>query len=367
MTFGSESTTDEVLDGHRPQRTDGPDHRRVGRVSDRRRRGRSPPTAPASCSGVRDLAKGEEAAEPVACRGRGRRRHGRAARGRPRVARVGPPFTDGVLADHDRLDVLVANAGRDGAAPRARPPTASRPSSAPTTSATSCSSTGSCRCSSPARRPAIVNLRSGGHRFSDVDLDDPNFERTPYDPWVGLRPVEDGQRPVRGRARPTRSRDRACERRRAPRGDHHRARPPPHRRVARRADGARGRPASRAASGRRRAPPRPCGPASWPTPTRSAGATARTARCRELTDDPAVAGRLRLRPRPRPRRGAVGPLRGAGGRVVPDLTDHPPFCGGSVTHARHTNATEPWHESVTSLRARSSVSEPWQRHPTPSS
>src|SRR5271156_349363 len=30
----------------------------------------------------------------------------------------------------------------------------------------------------------LVNLSSAGHRFSDVDLDDPNFERTPYDPWA---------------------------------------------------------------------------------------------------------------------------------------------------------------------------------------
>jgi NAD(P)-dependent dehydrogenase (short-subunit alcohol dehydrogenase family) len=30
----------------------------------------------------------------------------------------------------------------------------------------------------------IVNLSSGGHRFADVDLDDPNFERTPYHPFV---------------------------------------------------------------------------------------------------------------------------------------------------------------------------------------
>jgi len=34
---------------------------------------------------------------------------------------------------------------------------------------------------SPAR---IVNLTSAGHRFGDVDLDDPGFERTPYDPWI---------------------------------------------------------------------------------------------------------------------------------------------------------------------------------------
>jgi NAD(P)-dependent dehydrogenase (short-subunit alcohol dehydrogenase family) len=30
----------------------------------------------------------------------------------------------------------------------------------------------------------LVNLSSAGHRFSNVDLDDPNFERTPYDPFL---------------------------------------------------------------------------------------------------------------------------------------------------------------------------------------
>ena len=30
-----------------------------------------------------------------------------------------------------------------------------------------------------------MSLSSSGHRFSDVDLDDPNFERTPYEPFVG--------------------------------------------------------------------------------------------------------------------------------------------------------------------------------------
>jgi NAD(P)-dependent dehydrogenase (short-subunit alcohol dehydrogenase family) len=39
----------------------------------------------------------------------------------------------------------------------------------------------------PLLRPGarLVSLASSGHRFSDVDLDDPNFERTPYDPFVG--------------------------------------------------------------------------------------------------------------------------------------------------------------------------------------
>lgn len=30
----------------------------------------------------------------------------------------------------------------------------------------------------------LINLSSAGHRYSPVDLDDPNFERTPYDPMV---------------------------------------------------------------------------------------------------------------------------------------------------------------------------------------
>ena len=30
----------------------------------------------------------------------------------------------------------------------------------------------------------LINLASAGHRYSNVDLQDPNFERTPYDPWV---------------------------------------------------------------------------------------------------------------------------------------------------------------------------------------
>jgi NAD(P)-dependent dehydrogenase (short-subunit alcohol dehydrogenase family) len=39
----------------------------------------------------------------------------------------------------------------------------------------------------PLLRPGarLVSLASSGHRFSDVDLEDPNFERTPYEPFVG--------------------------------------------------------------------------------------------------------------------------------------------------------------------------------------
>ena len=30
----------------------------------------------------------------------------------------------------------------------------------------------------------LINLSSAGHRYANVDLDDPNFQRTPYEPWV---------------------------------------------------------------------------------------------------------------------------------------------------------------------------------------
>jgi NAD(P)-dependent dehydrogenase (short-subunit alcohol dehydrogenase family) len=35
-----------------------------------------------------------------------------------------------------------------------------------------------------APRGRLVNVASSGHRYADVDLDDPNFERTPYDPMI---------------------------------------------------------------------------------------------------------------------------------------------------------------------------------------
>ena len=93
-------------------------------------------------------------------------------------------FTDTFLADgHDRIDVLVGNAGimacpqgvtTDGfelqfgtnhlghfvLVNRLMPLLLT---------------------GTPAR---VVMLSSAGHRFSDVSLDDPGFERTPYDPWT---------------------------------------------------------------------------------------------------------------------------------------------------------------------------------------
>jgi NAD(P)-dependent dehydrogenase (short-subunit alcohol dehydrogenase family) len=92
-------------------------------------------------------------------------------------------FGEGFLANNDRLDALIANAGIM-ACPRM------------TTEdgwemqfgtnhlghfllfnliAPALAANGSSK---------VVLLSSAGHRFSDVDLDDPNFERTEYDAWV---------------------------------------------------------------------------------------------------------------------------------------------------------------------------------------
>jgi NAD(P)-dependent dehydrogenase (short-subunit alcohol dehydrogenase family) len=43
----------------------------------------------------------------------------------------------------------------------------------------------------------LVNLSSAGHRFSNVDLQNPNFERTPYDPLCRIRTLQDGEHSVR--------------------------------------------------------------------------------------------------------------------------------------------------------------------------
>jgi NAD(P)-dependent dehydrogenase (short-subunit alcohol dehydrogenase family) len=92
-------------------------------------------------------------------------------------------FADGFLEDHERLDVLIANAGimacpqgttADGfelqlgtnhlghflLIERVMPALLA------------------------ADRSRVVLLSSAGHRFGDVDLDDPFFEHQPYDPWV---------------------------------------------------------------------------------------------------------------------------------------------------------------------------------------
>lgn len=92
-------------------------------------------------------------------------------------------LADGVLSDHPRLDLLVNNAG-----------VMACPQGTTTDGFELQMGTNhlghfllanllspALVAAAPAR---VVALSSAGHRFSAVDLDDPWFERTPYDPWV---------------------------------------------------------------------------------------------------------------------------------------------------------------------------------------
>ena len=92
-------------------------------------------------------------------------------------------FAWAMLADHDRLDVLIANAGVM-ACPQGTTVDGFETqfgtnhlghfvlvnALAPLLVA-----------GAPSR---VVVLSSAGHRFSDVDLDDPGFDHTPYDAWA---------------------------------------------------------------------------------------------------------------------------------------------------------------------------------------
>ncbi|MBA2282430.1 MAG: SDR family NAD(P)-dependent oxidoreductase [Acidimicrobiia bacterium] len=184
MDFGAGTTTDEVLDGVDLSSTTA----LVTGASS----GLGQETARALAAhgaslvlGVRDVAKGEAAAEPV--------RAAVAAAGAGGTVEVRAvdltslrsirAFGDSMSADHASLDLLVANAGVM-ATPQATTEDGFELQLgtnhlghfvlvnrlAPLLLA-----------GGPSR---VVVLSSSGHRFADVDLDDPGFERTEYDPWI---------------------------------------------------------------------------------------------------------------------------------------------------------------------------------------
>jgi len=177
-TFGVETTTDEVLEGI--------DLKGRWALVTGASAGLGVETARALAAhgaslilGVRDLEKAEAAAAPVRD----------AATGEVELRRVDladlasvRAFTDGVAADHDELHILIANAGVM-ACPEGRTADGFETQFGtnhlghfvlvnrlvPLLVA-----------GAPSR---VVVLSSAGHRFSDVDLDDPGWEHTPYDPW----------------------------------------------------------------------------------------------------------------------------------------------------------------------------------------
>lgn len=181
MTFGSESTTDEVLDGVDLS----------GRwvLVTGASAGLGQETARAVAAhganvilGVRDLDKGERAAAPV-----------RDAAGHTGAAVVlrevdlaslasVRAFTDGVRDDHARLDVIIANAGVM-ATPEARTADGFELQFG-TNHLGHFVLVNRLRPLLAGGDARIVNLSSAGHRFGGVDLDDVNFERTPYNPWL---------------------------------------------------------------------------------------------------------------------------------------------------------------------------------------
>ena len=75
----------------------------------------------------------------------------------------------------------------------------------------------------------VVLLSSAGHRFGDVDLDDPGFEHQPYDPWVAYGRAKTANVLCAVGTRPALPGPGRAGLRRPPRRDPDRARPPPHR------------------------------------------------------------------------------------------------------------------------------------------
>jgi NAD(P)-dependent dehydrogenase (short-subunit alcohol dehydrogenase family) len=93
------------------------------------------------------------------------------------------PFCDGVLEDHPVIDILIANAGI-----MACPQGATKQGFELQFGTNHLGHFKLVTRLLPALLAAgqsrVVILSSSGHRFSDVDLDDWNFERTPYDAWM---------------------------------------------------------------------------------------------------------------------------------------------------------------------------------------
>ena len=92
-------------------------------------------------------------------------------------------FADGFLEDHDRLHVLIANAGIM-ACPQGTTVDGFELQFGTNHLGHFLLITRLLPALIAADGARVVLLSSAGHRFGDVDLDDPGFERQPYDAWV---------------------------------------------------------------------------------------------------------------------------------------------------------------------------------------
>ena len=92
-------------------------------------------------------------------------------------------FADAVGADIDRIDVLLNNAGVMGC-PEGRTADGFETQFGTNHLGHFALTARLMPLLLAADRPRVVTLSSGGHRISDVALDDPNFERADYDPWI---------------------------------------------------------------------------------------------------------------------------------------------------------------------------------------
>jgi NAD(P)-dependent dehydrogenase (short-subunit alcohol dehydrogenase family) len=180
MAFGADTTTEEVLAG-----IDLSGKRAIvtGASS-----GLGEETARALASrgaavtlAVRDVAKGETVAARIrAATGNAAVDVGQVELSVPDSVRA---FARGWLGRHDRLDLLINNAGVM-ACPLMRTAEGWEMQFATNHLGhflLTCLLAPALRAGAPAR---VVNLSSAGHRFSDVDFDDPHFERRPYDKWA---------------------------------------------------------------------------------------------------------------------------------------------------------------------------------------
>ena len=183
MTFGFESTTDEVLDGIDMT------GRRVlitgasGGLGEETARAMAAKGAMVTIT-ARDIPKGEAAAEKI-----------RQSTGNPNVdvreLELSVPdsvraFASAYLADHDSLDLLINNAG-----------VMARPLGRTTEGWEMQFATNHIghflltnllidalkKSAADGRKPRIVNLSSAAHRFGTVDFDDVHFDNRDYDKW----------------------------------------------------------------------------------------------------------------------------------------------------------------------------------------